>query len=509
MSETMPVAPLTTPRTMGGDVDQEMNDATSAHPPLLPIAAIGTQTALGGVPPGLAFHRTTNSPMKKGHKRKGGQADDLRAPIGTPAKKSNQPSSTPPPQPASAPNPALAVTPPAQLPDTPTPKARADHSTAMSAPVPQHASDLFNDGTAPTSNAEHERQAARARRHAEKWAAQIPVGFEPPAGLNITPTPLGGFPCIHGITSVDLRKNVDAESLALWGELDDADYCLAFLAFDGPKTDTAANAQRIKDLIKQIFDCPRLIVSSPGSRAATREDRKPITPYLITGLDRDNIEILVRRACWSTPSLTFFTFPSTYFLTGFVMTLRGFSFFDPERAHEAAASRVGRAIQADLAVRKVVCAYSDNYPGYTPDEVLAAIADTIEAQEIETVIEGTTVTEYNIYMSGPTNNYVGFREWLAAVRTASYTALEGRAKAQHVYNCALCRGLDHPTGLCPFPFVKGWPVTKQTTRGSEKDDGYNIRSTFPGRSGSSRGQQDGLHRGRGNGTRGRGGRGRF
>ncbi|KAF8196497.1 hypothetical protein BJ912DRAFT_923332 [Pholiota molesta] len=412
MPETTHATPQTAPHVPGGNDDQEMGDATRAHPPPpppLPSTTGGDQTALNGIPAGLTFHKTTSSPMKKSYKRKGGQDDAARAPIGTPVGKPNPSSSQPPPLPASAPNPALAVAPTEPLLDTPTPKSRADHGTAKSIHAPQRAPDLFNDAAANTSAAERERQEARARTCREMGSTN-PGWLCTPRQSQYHPHP---------------PRNVDAESLALWDDLEEADYCLAYLAFDAPMADKAMNAQKVKDLIKQIFDCPRLIVSSPGSRAASREDRKPILPYLITGLDRELVDILVERACWSAPSLTLFTFPSTYFLTNFVMTLRGFSFFDPERAHEAAATQVGRVLKSNPAVRKVVLTFSDNYPGYTADEVLAAIADTIEARELPTAAEGTTVTDFNIYMSTPTMDYQGFRAWLTAVRAATYITIEG------------------------------------------------------------------------------------
>ncbi|KAF8966643.1 hypothetical protein BDZ97DRAFT_1917451 [Flammula alnicola] len=491
--------PQATPRAPHGfdGPDQVMVDAARAWPPAPipppPATSInpnGTATSMNGIPPGLNFQKNPKTPTRKGKKRSRGVVDDGRSPIGTPMRKADQ--AVGPPQPYPMPRNLPAADFGDNAPDI------------QEEPDDTHTTPNESVGDAePDELTEYERREARARRHAAKWNSTRPAEFEPPASLKLVPTPIGGFDPIYGLTSEDLRRNVDDESLELWNELDDYDYCLAYLAFDPFEADKTAKVQKIKDFIKQLFDCKGVIVSSPGTKKASRQDRKPIHPYLITDLSQDQIEVLVQRACWSTPTLTLFVFPGTPFLSSFVMTLRGFSSHDGDYALDGIATVVSRAIQKDPAVHAAVSAHKDRYPSdYSSTDVLAAVAETVEARKLEAKFEGTTVILYNIYMRSPTSDYGGFQAWVSAVRAVKYISLRGRGTPQPIFNCSQCRGIDHPTGLCPCYDITGWHTKPdELSRNAEARGGYNSHAPSSGRGIPGRGRGHGFRgRGRGRGA---------
>ncbi|KJA14735.1 hypothetical protein HYPSUDRAFT_208463 [Hypholoma sublateritium FD-334 SS-4] len=424
-----------------------------------------------------------------------------RNPVGTPLCLFNPREQRGTPSRQAAVSPTPTESPPPELAPPTTKMPASCHQTPVpNPPTPEQASPAKR--TAP-DDTDPEADLARVRRHSEKWRR----GFIPPAGLQLVPSPPDGFPGVAGMTSEILRHHVDDESLALWDEILEDEYCIGRLAFDTFESNKTPKILNIHSFLQLLFTCPGLVVSVPGQKKLPRTDQKPIHPYLITGLSPRQIHILVHRGCWSTPDLTLFVEPSTTFLSRFTMTLRGPNPAGGEGAAKQIRDLVEHSLRKSTVVHTLIHKFHyEYYDDNSIEDVTNELMATIEAVPIVTWSEGIAVTCYNIYADPPAKTVDAFLEWLLELRTGvQYVSRIGKAHPQPVFNCNQCRGIDHPTGLCPYYALTGWYAEPEVARHTVVSTaGYGSQPS-PRRGGGAGGSAGGsrVHTSGGRGRRGR------
>jgi hypothetical protein len=171
-----------------------------------------------------------------------------------------------------------------------------------------------------------------------------------------------------------------------------------------------------------------------------------------------------------------------------------------------------------------LCDQTSNHANPLTMVALRAVIDSLTITIIKLLQDGIPYPQYSVHCNSSLfledTHWAGFAGIIQALQYE--TALDGTGYALTTqWLCKTCLGIDHPTGICPFPRLPGWfgpdmapRHQPQHTQGADPfnhSDGNNwLRSDSSSRSdGGSR--SDGSFRGRsargGNRGGGRGGRG--
>ncbi|KIJ46229.1 hypothetical protein M422DRAFT_250271 [Sphaerobolus stellatus SS14] len=252
----------------------------------------------------------------------------------------------------------------------------------------------------------------------------------------------------------------------------------------------------VRQFLQELFPHNRLgtlIIGTPCIVKLDDEcDFKAPFPIFVGNLTLQEKQLLLSRPVWVTPSLTLFAQEFLPPASSFVMTLRGFT-VPPEAAYEESMRAVIHdKIKFSAAFSGFICKYHDNIP--PPPNV----DDNVSIHIVNYVLNSVNVKLLKIIENCLD---VALFNWLALLRGNVYTMTEGASSPLKVpYNCSVCHGEDHPTGLCAFTKLPGWiDRTQATTTNDVEDDDL----TMTIEAGSSRGGR-GRNRGAYQNANGRG-----
>lgn len=174
---------------------------------------------------------------------------------------------------------------------------------------------------------------------------------------------------------------------------------------------------------------------------------------------------------------------------------------------------VTAVIENSDAVLEFVGDHHDRYNiAMTPMQVRGAVVDSLSVSNITLRQDGVDVVYFNVYAKCPTSNMYGIEMWGSLLRGLEFISINGVAIQHAMFDCDCCKGVDHPTGLCPFSQLHAGPGNQFGGGNGGNGGGGNAQGGLANR-GRSRGtggpQRGGGYGGRGNGRgvgRGRGGR---
>ncbi|KIJ42703.1 hypothetical protein M422DRAFT_254145 [Sphaerobolus stellatus SS14] len=222
-----------------------------------------------------------------------------------------------------------------------------------------------------------------------------------------------------------------------------------------------------------IIGTPRIV------KLDDERDFKAPFPIFVGNLTLQEKQLLLSRPAWVTPSLTLFAQEFLPPPSSFVMTLRGFT-VPPEAAYEENVRAVVHdKIKFSAAFSGFIHKYHDNIPPPPNDDdnisihVVSYVLNSVNVKLLKIIENGLDVALFNVYVHPPSKILKHHAKWLALLRGNMYTMTEGAGSPLKVpYNCSVCRGEDHPTGLCAFTKLPGWIDRSQaaTTNDTEEDD---------------------------------------
>ncbi|KAJ7453699.1 hypothetical protein B0H11DRAFT_2288187 [Mycena galericulata] len=141
--------------------------------------------------------------------------------------------------------------------------------------------------------------------------------------------------------------------------------------------------------------------------------------------------------------------------SGFLGIVEGLTFENTARGAEEVATAITAALRANADFRRLVMSYRDTLPAnFSTQQVLAAVLDSVSVAPLE--LPAPRVV-WRVYMRVTTHTADGYIAIRRAFRDVVFvTPFNNIGHVREDMSCRICRAIDHPTLLCPFPSAPGW-----------------------------------------------------
>ncbi|KAJ7449985.1 hypothetical protein B0H11DRAFT_2201984 [Mycena galericulata] len=249
-----------------------------------------------------------------------------------------------------------------------------------------------------------------------------------------------------------ILDNVDPACITLWANAPHT--LLAFVA--GGSTDPVAEALAGADLVSKALNLPPGTVRMGAANSANPRLPAP-NAFGITGVPPDLGVELVRRGVLCTPRITLFIFPLNSPRSGFLGIVEGLTFENTASGAKEAANAITGALSTNTDFVRLVMSHRDALPANfsSHQEVLAAVLGSVSVVPLELACSLRVV--WRVYMRVTTKSADGYNAIRRAFRQAVFvTAFNNTGRVREDMSCRICRAIDHPTPLCPFPDAPGW-----------------------------------------------------
>lgn len=339
------------------------------------------------------------------------------------------------------------------------------------------------------------------------------------------PTPPKGWPSIYGETPTYPYSNLHP------GQRDEimmeeGAHNLMVLVFgenswEEPKCNTIAGsvAQELSDYlnIEEVIVFPALPRNTPRLR------NDPPWVYYVTGLDQEDATRLTDRHILASRAIQMEILPTIYFgPTGYGGTIEGLIATNLKNFTEVKHDLLLRDIRAILFKHKGTHDAIMTYllaiqPAGTAqlnttqyDQcVQGFLRDDLKVKILQTKKGGSTpAPAVNMYFLLETNKDMHRRCLLTQLLSVVYSTTRfGVGRYNPGWKCHSCRGVDHPSGLCPFRSIEHWDdiVSSSPPPPPPPADDHDPQNMGP--TNAQRGSNRGAFRGNGRGTGPNSGRG--
>ncbi|KIJ22380.1 hypothetical protein M422DRAFT_277209 [Sphaerobolus stellatus SS14] len=227
-----------------------------------------------------------------------------------------------------------------------------------------------------------------------------------------------------------------------------------------PTTIILKTRRFLQDLLPHC-DISTLIVGAP-CLVNTSVAYRPTFPIFIGRLTAPEKRLLMSHNVWVTPSVQLFTKDFIPPPSSWVMTLCGLLFL-PDTTTETSNNTlvqlvVRRKIHNTITISTFIMKHHDNLlAGLSPNGAVNHVVNSVHITGLPIIINGEQVGMFNVYIDPPSRNLTHHEKWLSLMRNNVYTMVQGAGfPLKSSYHCSICKGLDHPTGLCPFTTLPGW-----------------------------------------------------
>ncbi|RXW11193.1 hypothetical protein EST38_g14662, partial [Candolleomyces aberdarensis] len=343
---------------------------------------------------------------------------------------------------------------------------------------------LSRDDTLDPEIADLETASATNKADAVEYTENSEEGVIPtlPAS-RLTPKPVQGFPKIYGTSLKKLAGHITKDTKEVWNTLT-GPLVLVTVAYAKPAKEFSMTyiAKLTSSIVAVIGKSEELIVS-PSELVTTKHPTLP-QPFILAGLQQHQADAMTDQQCWSTPELTFFAWSTNIPVSTYLMTLAGIPIPATPENEAYVAELVRKRLLANSDFNAWVMADSnrDNIPDRIPIERSAEfVASTITASALEVLENGEVSVVWRMHMFPPSNNHDVMDDLINWLKTKTYyPSLKGIARPKRAdYRCIVCRGCDHPTGLCPFRQVPGFFDNDQNSdKMANLPQGTSTPSTF-------------------------------
>ncbi|KAJ7020567.1 hypothetical protein C8F04DRAFT_1196479 [Mycena alexandri] len=334
--------------------------------------------------------------------------------------------------------------------------------------------------------------AAPAPQHPPQGAP--PVAYTTYDGLEMRAfiTPCVNLPETTGTDFDTLALNADPAVIQTWRNTPGT--IAAYVA--GGDRDSTASAHNGAELIANVTNMPAGVVRMGAANAANTSLPAP-NLFGITGLTPDLAAELVRLRMLCTQAITLFIITLAPHFSGFLGLVEGLTFLNTPAGAQEAVNAITHTLSTNTNFIQLVMSHRDALPAHwSIQQALTAILGSLTVTPIELLSGvGSTRVVWRVFMMVTTRNMVFYNAIRAAFRQVVFvTAFNNTGRVRDDLSCRICRSIDHPTQLCPFPDVPGYVGPTAATLPPPPPP--------PGR-----GRGNGRGRGRGRGGRGRGARG--
>lgn len=290
------------------------------------------------------------------------------------------------------------------------------------------------------------------------------------------PTPTHGWPRVYPAAPDFLYTNIPEATLQKWLSEDSKGkkvivQVMRQNSWCPPQCDTTANL--LARTISAIYDSDKVRVATASEDIRGRSQQNPPYSFLVFGLTPMIAQSMVAKHCFATSLIQFLVYPLVYAATPcFIGSLGGLRNIgdDPSDAQN---------LREDLTMillhnrrwYQAILAYATDVAAAAGDIIMDPDAATIRVMTKLSLgilntkspggVEEPTV---NLYLELPASTDLdqAFPTFIeAAHRVCFDTPLTGTGRFFTGFVCVNCRGITHPTGLCPFENEPDWvAITK-------------------------------------------------
>jgi hypothetical protein len=306
---------------------------------------------------------------------------------------------------------------------------------------------------------------AQAKKNAAKAAEKaLPPSPEPPIPEVIhtfTPTPIDEFPPVHSRTSTRIFDNLDHKQAEVWLMLEFPHVFVQPLdhGFYPPHI-APEMVHLIRDAIQLALGVNGIKVTAPAPHIEVdRLDKAPFT-YLVRGMSVNDADKLATQYCLASKSVGLLVYKAGIQAPTFLGSIEGLTIADQED-HYAVLNLVAQTF-VDGPVGTILAEISASNPKYaehqSTDDRVRSILQTLRGHHFEmSSTSGSKRVNFNVYIESPTDDDSDWARLLDTVHATIYKSpLLGTGFHGSLWNCNTCHGVDHPSGLCPFPLLPGW-----------------------------------------------------
>ncbi len=182
------------------------------------------------------------------------------------------------------------------------------------------------------------------------------------------------------------------------------------------------------------------------------------TCFLIYNLTEDERRLLLERSVWSSNNITFHVTSFYPTCPDFLFSIKGFG-----TTHTDDVCQIVHSVWHDDATGSFLNSIIEDFPQGERADANQAISRFIASMWVTFLpvkkSGNILAPHFNVYANcSPIlrqDVWIRLRDYLAGRVYASSMLGNGTTEIAP-YNCGICRSVDHPTGLCPFPNIKGW-----------------------------------------------------
>ncbi len=352
----------------------------------------------------------------------------------------------------------------------------------------------------------------------------IPLSFLPhpppppndPAPIAYTPVPgPGGFPVLQGLSRDSFFINSDPMVAESWrNTMDRNTIFIRFYDQGYPVNNGYEQASTLFNLLPRLAreHLPNMEVGTPVAMNPEGHDAGSNPSwYFIQGLTTTARNHLVRatEGVWSTEVATIFIAPAFPRMTSFLFTLDGLSYLTSSQ------NRVERLVRNAWLASPDVLNFVHSNGSYLSADPMVAIRTFTDSVRVRPFVVGNARRSgsravWGIYASPISQTPEIQNRLIETVASLSYgdpSGIGGRGRRiERGFRCTRCRGIDHPSGLCPYPEVQEWmgPGPLSTSSGPNTSTEGNSRPGSRGRRSNSRSHEGSRHKNgnnRNNGSR--------
>ncbi|KAJ7701339.1 hypothetical protein B0H16DRAFT_1748615 [Mycena metata] len=310
-----------------------------------------------------------------------------------------------------------------------------------------------------------------------------------------------GWPLITGIDRETLLRGVDPQQRAAWEEEeDDGPTSLAF-CFGGSQDPTEEECQ-IRSTVAGVLN-----VSTTSFRVGAgfpAADGPPLNTFIIAGLTDFQNQCLQNHHVISGPDISFCALPTHPQSPGYLGTIVDLDFDNTEQGAIEARNAIRKSIMVNTRLVQLFQIHRDAVPiNYSAQDIADELHDSISLLPIELTGSRGARVAWRVYSVVSTNNPDHVRlQRLAFRETQVVTSYSFRGVVRADMSCGVCRSIDHPGPLCPFPRIHGWMGPSAETMAATAQAARAAAAVARGRGrGRGRGNRGGNQRGN---QRGRG-----
>ena len=276
------------------------------------------------------------------------------------------------------------------------------------------------------------------------------------------------MPKVHDANPTAIFDSIDLSVIDEWDSLPEGK--LAAIPF-GPEVDKISLHDEIRRRIftaaAEITKAQQTAVAGPRPHAHAKQDATPPYTFLIYNLSEIQRRTLLDRSVWSSAEITFRVTPLLPTKPDFLFSIAGLSTLATDNVREMVL-RTWQKREPLLAVKAIIQATNNDAHATSLDDLESFLNSMVVERLDMKEKKGILAPRYNVYANAnfiqDPDTWEALRHTLATQQYHS-TMLGCGTVRLTPFNCRVCHGVDHPSGLCPFLDIEGWkgPTGQETS----------------------------------------------